>query len=69
MAKLTSAERNAFPKEEFAIPDKRAYPIHDENHAKDTLARVSEFGPELKKRVRAAVLPKYPHLMFHDMQT
>ena len=63
MAKLTYKERKALPKKVFAIPEKKAYPIHDREHAINALARVSQFGsPSEKKRVRAAVYRRYPDL-------
>lgn len=44
----------------FALPGGR-YPIHDANHARNALARVSQNGtPEEKAKVRAAVHKKYP---------
>lgn len=60
MAKLTSAERNKLGSNQFAIPSKRAYPIHDLNHARDALARAS--GKSVEKQVRAAVGKKWPQL-------
>jgi hypothetical protein len=63
MAKLTAAQRGALPLSAFAIPEKRAYPIHDENHARDALAMVSKYGsPAQVSRVRKAVYSKYPHM-------
>lgn len=60
MAKLTAKKRNAIPTKDFAGPD-RSYPINDKNHARNALARVSQFGTEdLKARVRAKVRRKYP---------
>ncbi|MDE2096464.1 MAG: hypothetical protein KGL39_04400 [Patescibacteria group bacterium] len=62
-AKLKAKQRNALPNSAFAIPSERAYPIHDESHARDALGRVSQFGtPEEKKKVRAAVHAKYPDI-------
>jgi hypothetical protein len=44
----------------FALPGRR-YPIHDANHARNALARVSQHGtPAEKAKVRAAVHKKYP---------
>lgn len=62
MAKLNAKKRNALPAKEFAGPD-RSYPINDENHARNALSRVSEYGTsELKAKVRAAVKRKYPDI-------
>ena len=61
MAKLSSSARNSLPKTSFAEPGKRAYPINDASHARNALARVSQFGsPAEKAQVRAAVSRKFP---------
>ncbi len=60
MAVLTAKTRNALPESAFALPGRR-YPIHDENHARNALARVSQHGtPEEKAKVRAAVHRRFP---------
>jgi hypothetical protein len=49
------------PTSAFAIPSTRSYPIHDESHARNALARVSQFGtPAQKAAVRSAVASRYP---------
>jgi hypothetical protein len=63
MAKLKSSRRNKLPKSSFALPGKRAYPIHDRAHAANALARVSQHGSASQKRaVRAKVCRRYPSL-------
>jgi len=63
MSKLTTKKRKNLKKSSFAIPAKRAYPIEDKAHARNALARVSEFGTSTQKaKVRAAVLRKYPNI-------
>ena len=60
MAVLTTKTRKALPTNDFAGPS-RSYPIPDLAHARNALARVSQFGsPEEKARVRAAVHRKFP---------
>lgn len=60
MAKLTSAKRRALKYSQFALAGRR-YPINDANHARNALARVSEFGSSSEKaKVRAAVHRKFP---------
>lgn len=60
MAKLSSKARKKLPAGDFAGPD-RSYPIPDKGHARNALARVSEFGsPSLKARVREEVHNKFP---------
>ena len=59
-AKLKAKQRNALPDSDFALPGRR-YPIHDEAHARNALARVSQHGtPEEQSKVRAAVRRRYP---------
>jgi hypothetical protein len=61
MAPLTTKTRNALPSKSFVFPGKRAYPIENESHARNALARVSQHGDsEEKAKVRAAVKRKYP---------
>jgi len=63
MAKLTSRGRKRIKRSNFAIPEKRAYPVHDKAHARAALSRVSQHGsPSQKKRVRAKVYRRYPSL-------
>ncbi len=63
MARLTTKARKALPTKAFAEPGTRAYPIQDASHARNALARVSQFGsPVEKQTVRAAVHRKYPSM-------
>ena len=59
MSKLTAASRNSLPDSAFAVSGRR-YPIHDENHARDALARAS--GKPEEAEVRAAVHRRYPNI-------
>jgi len=66
MARLTGKERDKLPAKDFAGPD-RSYPIQDMSHARNALARVSQYGyPELKKQVREKVKRKYPGIDVSD---
>ena len=57
---MTAAERHALPKSDFALPGER-YPVNDEAHARNALARVAQHGtPSEQERVRAAVHRKFP---------
>ena len=59
MARLTALQRSKLPAKDFAGPG-RSYPIEDASHARNALARVSQFGsPALKAKVRAKVSKKY----------
>lgn len=60
MAKLKAKTRNKLKKTSFALPSKRAYPIHDISHARNALSRAS--GKPEASTVRAAVYKKYPSL-------
>lgn len=63
MATLTAAQRKALPDSDYAIPSKRKYPIPDESHARNALARVAAYGtPGEKSQVYAAVRKRYPGL-------
>lgn len=62
MAKLTAATRKKIPTSEFALPGRR-YPIEDEAHARNALARVSQDGTTAeKKTVRRKVHRLFPNL-------
>ena len=68
MAKLTYQRRKSLPTKSFAGPA-RSYPIEDEAHARNALARVSQFGsPSLKARVRAKVHKKFPGIQQQQMK-
>lgn len=63
MADLTSGERKQLKSSDFALPSQRKYPIENRSHARNALARVSQYGTEEEKRkVRAAVKRKYPDM-------
>lgn len=63
LAELTTRARKKLTTTQFAIPERRAYPIHDESHARNALARVAQHGtPQEKARVRAAVRRKFPKI-------
>ena len=63
MAKLTSKKRKSLKSSQFVEPGKRKYPINDRSHAKNALARVSQFGTKEEKAVvRKKVHSKYPSI-------
>jgi hypothetical protein len=65
--KLTAATRAKIPTGQFALPGRR-YPIQNPSHARNALARISEYGtPAEKSKVRAAVHRKYPSMGKHKM--
>ena len=68
MAILSRDERKHLPADAFAIKGRRAYPIHDLDHARNALTRVSQFGTEAERvMVRAAVRRRYPQLSHPDL--
>jgi len=63
VARLTAEERRRLPASAFVFPKTRAFPIHDERHAKAALILAGRKGPAVLARVRAAVKRRYPHLV------
>lgn len=64
---LDAKARAHIAEHNFALPGGR-YPIHDINHARNALARVSQNGSSAeKKKVREAVAKKYPSIHEKDM--
>jgi hypothetical protein len=59
-AALTSKRRNDLPARDFVFPGDRRYPIHDEAHARNALARSS--GKPEEAQVRRAVCRRYPDM-------
>lgn len=57
---LTSKARNKLSDSAFVFPAERRYPIHDEAHARNALARAS--GKPEEGKVRAAVHAKFPNI-------
>lgn len=65
---LSTKARKHIPAKDFALPgahkgeaNEGKYPIEDKAHARNALARVSQFGDsEEKAKVRAKVHKKYP---------
>ena len=68
MAKLTYKQRKHLKKTDFALPAKRhggkgGYPIEDEAHARNALARIAEYAtPAEIAKVRRAVHKKFPKI-------
>lgn len=69
--KLTAKERQHLPKSDFALPGKGegpkgagsgSYPIPNESHARNALARSANKSPEVRAKVRAKVHAKYPDI-------
>lgn len=42
MAKLTSKGRNNLKSSQFALPEKRKYPVNDKSHAQNAKARAQQ---------------------------
>jgi hypothetical protein len=59
--------RKKLKDKDFALPEERKYPIPDESHARNALARVAQHGTkEEQKKVRKAVEKRYPDLKKDD---
>ena len=65
MAKLTAKRRNALPDSAFAGPG-RSFPVNDPSHARNAMARASQFHPELKAKIRAKVHRKFPDIKIDE---
>ncbi len=61
-AKLKAKARRALADSDFALPEKREYPIHDENHARAALSMLHNASPAEQKKIRAAVRRRYPNI-------
>ena len=67
MATLTAKSRNALSDSAFALSNRR-YPIHDMNHARAALQRVSQYGTASEKAtVRSKVHSRYPNMKMEGM--
>lgn len=61
--KLSDEEKKKLKDSDFVFPAKRAWPIHDETHAKTALVWATwPQYKDIKKEVVAAVIKKYPQL-------
>lgn len=71
---LSAKDRKNLDKSSFAIPEKApgsgSYPIPDESHARNALARVAQHGTaDEQKRVKAAVKRKFPDIDLDSAKT
>ena len=63
MSTLSAKQREKLKASDFVFPKTRQYPIPDENHARNALARVAQYGTaEEKAAVHAAVRRKFPRI-------
>lgn len=59
---LTAAARKALPTKDFALPG-RKYPIENESHGRNALARVAQHGSSSERaEVRSAVQRRFPDI-------
>lgn len=68
MGKLTAKSRDALPAKDFAGPH-RSFPVNDPAHARNALARASQFHPELKAKIAAKVHRKFPEIKIEGAAT
>jgi hypothetical protein len=68
MAKLNAAARKRIPTGSFAVIQHqngktvKKFPINDMTHAKVALGRVANRSPQLKAKVHAKIIQKFPAL-------
>jgi hypothetical protein len=62
MARLTTTQRRRLPARDFAIPERRAYPIPDEEHARWALDDAQGADATTRALVRRRVFARYPWL-------
>lgn len=67
MGTMSMMTRKSLPKSDFAVPGKApgsgSYPIPDASHARNALARASQFGsPAVKSAVKRKVAAKFPQI-------
>lgn len=62
MSKLTTAQRNAQPARDFALPATRQYPIMDHEHARQALQELGHEPPRIQEAIRRAVYRRWPDL-------
>lgn len=68
-AVLSYKDKKKLPTSAFAVPGERKYPIHDEAHARNALARVSQYGTSQEKNmVREAVTKRYPNIEISEAE-
>lgn len=61
--KLTKAQRDRLPASEFALPEKRQYPIPDRYHAELALRDLHHASLKDQVRIRQAIRKKFPGLI------
>ena len=67
MAKLSDKDRDRLKDSDFAEPEERKYPIEDETHARNAVARVAQHGSKQEQEeVRERVEERYPDLKKDD---
>jgi hypothetical protein len=61
--KLTKTERDRLPDSEFALPEKRQYPIPNRYHAELALRDLHSASLRNRVRIRQAIRKKFPGLI------
>lgn len=63
MKPISTEQRKALPKDEFALPETRQYPIHDAAHARNAMARLEQqkkdMAPAQYAKAKANILRAY----------
>jgi len=59
--KLSGKARMKLPDNTFALPKQRKYPLNNASHARNALARASQYAtPDEKALIKRKVKAKYP---------
>lgn len=62
MARLKAAQRKKLKSSQFALPEKKGYPINDIGHGRKAIQLAGHASPTDQKRIKAAVKRKFPSI-------
>lgn len=62
MAKLSSAMRRSLKPSQFALPEKKAFPINDESHGRAALSMAHNASPSEQSTIKDKVAAKFPDI-------
>lgn len=62
MAKLSSAMRRSLKPSQFALPEKKDFPINDESHGRAALSMAHNASPSEQSTIKDKVHEKFPEI-------